>query len=986
MKSRYEVIAQIRAPPPIRSRIFGSTLAFADIPLPRAELFTDPAVASVARAPRSKQRTGGPRFFLINRPQTKPQLEAEDEAQTQAQIEAEAAAAARKSTFGWRMLNYAQIITAPTADTPGTMVMMHFDNQRYFFGQAAEGLQRALVQRKIGAMRIDTMFLSGPVEWRNAGGLLGMILTLADALASSKLQSEANNAAKQKLLEQKQQEQNSQKQQKQQQKKQDQKPSSSTRPEATTPSSLNIHAGKNISHLLATGRRFILRKGMPVRPHEIRSDPRPTAATTATTTTTTTAHSAEPDWTDHNIQVWYMPVEADADVKTSATGSPRKRRHDEFRGTDTATADGTSADAAADAPTTRSESSQQAAEAIVAHMFDSDWTMDALIETTLHQVSLPAKLFVRDKEGHLQVYTGPMPGDGDEVPDIPVYVRKPWPGAVINELPKTEPSKQSLCYIVKGHDRRGKFNPQAAERLGVAKQDYRRLTNNESVQAKDGSIVAPEMVLGATVPGSGFAMVDLPDISYIDALVGRSEWADTRIMNGVHVIFWLVGSGVIDDTRVQEFMQKMSSVKHIVTSPDTCPNMLALESVATQSYKLRCVDSDRFPIPAHSNERSVAETPVPSSSTYEVGRYIHQDDQIVPFPDIPKLARNGVSGANGVDDKVWALASQAKMKVAHPDFVAKVDKAEADIPNRDAEVISLGTGSALPSKYRNVSATLVRVPGYGNYLFDAGENTLGQLRRVFGAELPSVLRDLKVIWLSHSHADHILGTVPVIKAWNDATKESNPSAKLMVAAHSYLTLWLREYADVEEYGFERLVLAPFFRKNDLPPLFSLPRTFNDMETAHFGLTKIEGCWVNHCVGALATVFTFPSGLKIAYSGDCRPSDTFAEMGRGATLLIHEATFDDELKGDAIAKKHSTASEAISVGRQMGARRILLTHFSQRYQRIPNMEEDFHIPSDSESRDEVVLVAFDYMRVKLGDFRKAQAFLPAIQKLLEEEQQ
>ena len=83
--------------------------------------------------------------------------------------------------------------------------------------------------------------------------------------------------------------------------------------------------------------------------------------------------------------------------------------------------------------------------------------------------------------------------------------------------------------------------------------------------------------------------------------------------------------------------------------------------------------------------------------------------------------------------------------------------------------------------------------------------------------------------------------------------------------------------------------------------------------------------------------TFPSGFKFAYSGDCRPSRSFTEIGQGATVLLHEATFDDELRGDAQAKLHSTTSEAIGVGIAMGARRVLLTHFSQRYQKLPVMD-------------------------------------------------
>ncbi|KAI8951706.1 beta-lactamase-like protein [Xylaria longipes] len=676
-----------------------------------------------------------------------------------------------------------------------------------------------------------------------------------------------------------------------------------------------------------------------------------------------------------------MPVGTGQKEITPA--SPRKRSHGEFKD-GTVTTSSTSRD---------NKSSQSVAEAAVTHMFDSNWTADALVETTLHQAKLPAKLFVRTAKG-LQVYTGPMPGSGEEVPDIPVLVRRPWPGALITDLPRTEPSKQSMCYIVKAHDRRGKFNPMEAERLGVAKKDYRHLTRMQSVKGKDGIVVNPEMVLGETIPGTGFAVVDLPDISYIDALVNRSEWADNQIMKGIHDIFWLLGNDVVNDTRLQDFMQKMSSIKHIVTSADTCPNMITFESVAAQAYKLRCIDPDRFPLPAHSNELSVAGTTTADSSTYEIGRpgktiqyspqYIHQDDKIVPFPNIEKLARADLT------EDVLEMAAQAKSKISDPDFAAKVETVEADIPNRDAEIITLGTGSAQPSKYRNVSATLVRVPGYGNYLFDAGENTLGHLRRVFGDKLPSVLRDLKVIWISHLHADHHLGTASVIKAWHEETTRSMPSAKLIVASHIHMIEWLQEYADVENYGFERLVPVSIHSSLQMPKTrICKPRVFSAEDTKQYGLQKIEAAWVNHCFGALATAFTFPSGLKIAYSGDCRPSDAFVQIGQGATILIHESTFDDELQGDAIAKKHSTMSEAIDVGRRMGARRILLTHFSQRYQKIPILEENFEIrpnagTEDKAKTDEVILVAFDYMRVKLGEFRKAQAFLPAIQKLFEKE--
>jgi ribonuclease BN (tRNA processing enzyme) len=67
-----------------------------------------------------------------------------------------------------------------------------------------------------------------------------------------------------------------------------------------------------------------------------------------------------------------------------------------------------------------------------------------------------------------------------------------------------------------------------------------------------------------------------------------------------------------------------------------------------------------------------------------------------------------------------------------------------------------------------------------------------------------------------------------------------------------------------------------------------------------------------------------------FSGDCRPSKELQTIGKGCDLLIHEATFDDSMQLDALNKKHTTTSEALLVGKNMGAKHILLTHFSQRY--------------------------------------------------------
>lgn len=79
------------------------------------------------------------------------------------------------------------------------------------------------------------------------------------------------------------------------------------------------------------------------------------------------------------------------------------------------------------------------------------------------------------------------------------------------------------------------------------------------------------------------------------------------------------------------------------------------------------------------------------------------------------------------------------------------------------EVVFLGTGSAIPSKFRNVSSVLLRLAEDRSVLMDAGEGTLGQLRRRFGADgAARVLRSVGCVWISHMHADHHLGLLAVL--------------------------------------------------------------------------------------------------------------------------------------------------------------------------------------------------------------------------------
>jgi len=124
-----------------------------------------------------------------------------------------------------------------------------------------------------------------------------------------------------------------------------------------------------------------------------------------------------------------------------------------------------------------------------------------------------------------------------------------------------------------------------------------------------------------------------------------------------------------------------------------------------------------------------------------------------------------------------------------------------------------------------------------------------------------------------------------------------------------------------------------------------------------------------------------------------PSDTLAQVGAGATLLIHEATMGDDQEEMARAKAHSTISQAIDVAKRqacchsdnalltnccrMRAQNVLLTHFSSRY---PTMPRYFASSPKDDGTDHqpTIALAMDHACIRVGDLWKMAVYFPAIQ--------
>ena len=140
------------------------------------------------------------------------------------------------------------------------------------------------------------------------------------------------------------------------------------------------------------------------------------------------------------------------------------------------------------------------------------------------------------------------------------------------------------------------------------------------------------------------------------------------------------------------------------------------------------------------------------------------------------------------------------------------------------------------------------------------------------------------------------------------------------------------------------------------------------------LLSLESVAVDHCHLSYGVVIVSKTGWKLVFSGDTTPDRRLWERGNNATLLIHEATFDSDMVADAKKKKHSTVAGAIDVGQRMNAKHLILTHFSQRYPKLPVLRNE----EKAKTRLNNVSVSFDLMSVRMSQLEWLPRMLPALQ--------
>ncbi|TVY01215.1 ribonuclease Z [Cohnella terricola] len=273
------------------------------------------------------------------------------------------------------------------------------------------------------------------------------------------------------------------------------------------------------------------------------------------------------------------------------------------------------------------------------------------------------------------------------------------------------------------------------------------------------------------------------------------------------------------------------------------------------------------------------------------------------------------------------------------------------------ELWFMGTGAGMPIKERNVTSVALSLQRRRGtfWLFDCGEGTQHRL-----LHSPLRLSRMEKLFVTHLHGDHVYGipgllssrsslggTDPLQVYGPPGLRELIESSLRITGTHLDYPLEIKEIEPgpivvdgdftVEAAHLDHRIECFGYRVSERPRggklnVELLAELGVPAGPAYGELKKgrdivLEDGRTIRSVDVLGAPLP---GRIVAIMGDTRPTAGAVALARGADLLVHEATFGDDLAGKAELYGHSTSVQAAEIAFAAGVERLLLTHFSSRY--------------------------------------------------------
>jgi len=272
------------------------------------------------------------------------------------------------------------------------------------------------------------------------------------------------------------------------------------------------------------------------------------------------------------------------------------------------------------------------------------------------------------------------------------------------------------------------------------------------------------------------------------------------------------------------------------------------------------------------------------------------------------------------------------------------------------EAFILGCGGMMPLPNRHLTSVLLRREGE-LFLFDCGEGTQVSLRR-----LNLRWKKISVIFISHTHADHVTG-IPGLLMLSSQVDRDDPLyiigppkiAEYIEASRSVLDMYINYEIIVQEITSPGIVYkGDGFHVRCFPLRHTKPcygyTLEEEMRPGEFHPQKAESLGVP--MGKLWGKLQKGETVQTADGREVRPEDVMGlpRMGRkfsfvtdslafpeisahvtGSDLFVCEGMFSNDLIEDAHEKKHMTAAEAAQIAADsQDIKKLALIHYSPRY--------------------------------------------------------
>lgn len=267
------------------------------------------------------------------------------------------------------------------------------------------------------------------------------------------------------------------------------------------------------------------------------------------------------------------------------------------------------------------------------------------------------------------------------------------------------------------------------------------------------------------------------------------------------------------------------------------------------------------------------------------------------------------------------------------------------------ELIVLGTSSQVPTRYRNHNGYLLRWDEEG-LLFDPGEGTQ---RQMIYAEV--TVTQVNRILITHFHGDHCLGLaglhqrISLDRVPHEIEVHYPASGQVFYERMRHASI----YHEVAHVTPRPIRGEGIIHENEKLQIIAR-RLDHGVETFGYRLEERDGrtmlpeklaaagvkgpaikelirkgeLEVDGKIVRLDDVSLYKPGQRFALIMDTRMCDNAIELARGADLVVCESTYLSSEEREARSHGHLTAKQAGIIAREAGARRLVLTHFSQRY--------------------------------------------------------